>query len=141
MIREIFTFVDSSQLISKIHLWNERDKAIAEGLEKRMPFRRVMKQTIEKVMANRDVLGVRIFLGGRLGGAEMARSESLTTKLALNVKTRINIDMSIKEMFFVDMQSGLINKVAIFGDKGYCTKDSTTQMKIKNLHNCTIIAL
>ena len=70
--------------------------------------------------------------------------------------------MPIKEMFFVDMQSGLINKVAItpanvsdakavkhilpkqgaiFGDKGYCTKDSTTQMKIKNLHNCTIIAL
>jgi small subunit ribosomal protein S3 len=50
---------------------------IAEGLEKRMPFRRVMKQTIEKVMANRDVLGVRIYLGGRLGGAEMARSEDL----------------------------------------------------------------
>ena len=50
---------------------------IAEGLEKRMPFRRVMKQTIEKVMANRDVLGVRIFLGGRLGGAEMARTEDL----------------------------------------------------------------
>jgi small subunit ribosomal protein S3 len=49
----------------------------AEGLEKRMPFRRVMKQTIEKVMANRDVLGVRIYLGGRLGGAEMARSEDL----------------------------------------------------------------
>jgi len=50
---------------------------IAEGLEKRMPFRRVMKQTVEKVMANRDVLGVRIYLGGRLGGAEMARSEDL----------------------------------------------------------------
>ncbi len=50
---------------------------IAEGLEKRMPFRRVMKQTIEKVMANRDVQGVRIYLGGRLGGAEMARSEDL----------------------------------------------------------------
>jgi small subunit ribosomal protein S3 len=50
---------------------------IAEGLEKRMPFRRVMKQTLEKVMANRDVQGVRIFLGGRLGGAEMARIEDL----------------------------------------------------------------
>ena len=31
LVREIFTFVDSSQLISKIHLWNERDKAIAKG--------------------------------------------------------------------------------------------------------------
>ncbi len=50
---------------------------IAEGLEKRLPFRRVIKQTVEKVMANRDVLGVKIKLGGRLGGAEMARREDL----------------------------------------------------------------
>ncbi len=48
---------------------------IVEGLEKRMPFRRVLKQTIEKVMANRDVEGVRIILSGRLGGADMARKE------------------------------------------------------------------
>ncbi len=50
---------------------------IAEGLEKRLPFRRVMKQTVEKVMANRDVKGVRIYCGGRLGGADIARSEEL----------------------------------------------------------------
>lgn len=50
---------------------------VAEGLEKRLPFRRVLKQMVEKVMANRDVQGVRIFLGGRLGGADMARQEEL----------------------------------------------------------------
>lgn len=50
---------------------------IAEGLEKRLTFRRVMKQSIEKVMANRDVEGVRIILSGRLGGADMARKEEL----------------------------------------------------------------
>jgi small subunit ribosomal protein S3 len=50
---------------------------VAEGLEKRMPFRRVLKQTVEKVMANRDVQGVRIAIGGRLGGAEMSRSEEI----------------------------------------------------------------
>lgn len=50
---------------------------VAEGLEKRLPFRRVMKQTIDKTMANRDVKGVKIYLGGRLGGAEMARTEEL----------------------------------------------------------------
>ncbi len=50
---------------------------IAEALEKRLPFRRVLKQTIEKVMANKDVQGIRIRLGGRLGGAEIARSEEL----------------------------------------------------------------
>jgi small subunit ribosomal protein S3 len=50
---------------------------VAEGLEKRMPFRRILKQTVEKVMANRDVLGVRIAIAGRLGGAEMSRREEI----------------------------------------------------------------
>jgi len=50
---------------------------VEEGLEKRLPFRRVMRQTIEKVMANRDVKGARIVLSGRLGGAEMSREEEL----------------------------------------------------------------
>lgn len=50
---------------------------IAEALEKRVPFRRVMKQTIEKVMANREVKGIKIYIGGRLGGADMARSETM----------------------------------------------------------------
>ena len=50
---------------------------VAEGLEKRLPFRRVIKQTIEKIMANREVLGAKIKLSGRLGGAEMARQEDL----------------------------------------------------------------
>jgi small subunit ribosomal protein S3 len=51
--------------------------SIAEGLEKRMTYRRVMKQTIEKVMSVRGVEGVRIVVGGRLGGAEISRSEEL----------------------------------------------------------------
>ncbi len=50
---------------------------VRDALQKRMPFRRVLKQTIEKVMANRDVQGVRIRIGGRLNGADMARTEEL----------------------------------------------------------------
>ncbi|MBL7045068.1 MAG: 30S ribosomal protein S3 [Parcubacteria group bacterium] len=50
---------------------------VAEALEKRMTFRRVLKQTVEKIMANRDVLGVRVLVSGRLGGAEMARKEQI----------------------------------------------------------------
>ena len=50
---------------------------IVEGLEKRMPFRRVLKSTVEKVIAVREVEGVRIALSGRLGGAEMSRKEEL----------------------------------------------------------------
>ncbi len=48
---------------------------VVEGLEKRLTFRRVMKQTVEKVMANRDVLGIKIVLSGMIGGG-MARTET-----------------------------------------------------------------
>ncbi|NCU28395.1 MAG: 30S ribosomal protein S3 [Candidatus Moranbacteria bacterium] len=51
--------------------------SIAEGLEKRLPYRRVLKQSIEKIMASRGVKGARIYLGGRLAGAEIARSEQI----------------------------------------------------------------
>jgi small subunit ribosomal protein S3 len=50
---------------------------IAEGLEKRMPYRRVMKQILEKMMTARGVEGARIVISGRLGGAEIARTEEL----------------------------------------------------------------
>lgn len=49
--------------------------SVAEALEKRLPFRRVMKQTVERVMSTRGVEGVKIVLSGRLGGAEIARIE------------------------------------------------------------------
>lgn len=51
--------------------------SIAEGLEKRLPYRRVMKQAIEKVMSARGVKGARIYLGGRLAGSEIARNEQI----------------------------------------------------------------
>ena len=51
--------------------------SIAEGLEKRLPYRRVIKQAIEKIMAARGVKGARIYLGGRLAGSEIARSEQI----------------------------------------------------------------
>ena len=50
---------------------------IVEQLEKRMPFKRVMKMMAEKVMQVRGVEGVRFSLSGRLGGADMSRTEDI----------------------------------------------------------------
>ena len=47
---------------------------IAAQLEKRVSFRRAMKQTIQRAM-KRGVKGVKTSCSGRLGGAEMARTE------------------------------------------------------------------
>lgn len=51
-------------------------ESIAEQLKKRVGFRRVMKQRADSALAG-GVLGVKIMLAGRLGGAEMARCEKL----------------------------------------------------------------
>ena len=67
---------------------------VAEGLEKRLQFRRVLKQTIEKVMANRDVQGVRIMMSGRLGGADMSRTEELKKGRIPLQTLRADIDFS-----------------------------------------------
>lgn len=48
---------------------------IAEQIERRMPFRRVLKQTLDRVFQNKDVAGAKIQVAGRLGGADMSRRE------------------------------------------------------------------
>ena len=52
-------------------------ESIVEQVEKRTPFRRILKQTLSKMMANKQVKGAKILMGGRLDGAEIARSEHL----------------------------------------------------------------
>lgn len=51
--------------------------SVAESLEKRLRFRRVLKQAISKTAVSKGVLGVRIALAGKLDGSEMSRREWL----------------------------------------------------------------
>ena len=51
-------------------------EAMADGLMKRQAFRRVMRQRAESVM-EAGARGVKIVVSGRLGGAEMHRTEKL----------------------------------------------------------------
>jgi small subunit ribosomal protein S3 len=50
---------------------------IANMVEKRMPYRRAMKQAIDKA-TGAGVKGIKIQIGGRLNGADIARSEKLS---------------------------------------------------------------
>jgi small subunit ribosomal protein S3 len=49
-------------------------RGIADQLEKRVSFRRAMKQAVQKSM-RANARGIKVICGGRLGGAEIARSE------------------------------------------------------------------
>lgn len=50
---------------------------VVDQLERRMPFRRILKQTIQRTMQS-GAKGVRIAMAGRLNGAEIARTEWLS---------------------------------------------------------------
>lgn len=50
---------------------------VAWNLEKRMPFRRMMKKQLDFIMQNKEVRGAKLTLAGRLDGAEIARRETL----------------------------------------------------------------
>ncbi len=92
---------------------------VAEGLEKRFPFRRVAKQTLEKVIANRDVKGVKIVLSGRLGGADMSRKEKMK-KGRIPLQTfRADIDYA---KFMARMPYGAIG-IQVWIYKGEIFKD------------------
>lgn len=65
---------------------------IAQQIEKRVPFRRVLKQALSKVMANREVEGARVQVSGRLNGAEMARREWLKEGKLPRQSLRSNLD-------------------------------------------------
>ncbi|MFA5996420.1 MAG: 30S ribosomal protein S3 [Candidatus Paceibacterota bacterium] len=99
---------------------------VAEGLEKRMPFRRVLKQTIEKVIAAREVEGVRIAVSGRLGGAEMSRKEELK-KGRIPLQTfRADIDFAHEQAY---LPYGVIGiKVWIFRGNVYQDKRASVRM-------------
>jgi small subunit ribosomal protein S3 len=51
---------------------------VAEQLEKRIPFRRILKSTLDQVLKAKNVKGVKIEISGRLGGADMSRREWLS---------------------------------------------------------------
>mgnify|MGYP001593665628 CR=1 FL=1 len=95
-------------------------EAVAEQLERRLPYRRVLKQTIEKIMANKETRGVKVQIAGRIGGAEISRNEWMK-KGTLPLQTlRANIDHAMVNAYTTYGVIGVkvwIYKGEIFTDK------------------------
>ena len=70
---------------------------VAQQLEKRMPARRVLKQTLQKVMTTKGIEGVKVEIAGRLGGAEIARREWLKQGRLPLATLRARIDYGFAE--------------------------------------------
>lgn len=84
-IQEVKQFEENASLVAQ---------SVAEQLEKRVPFRRILKSTLDAVEKNRNVKGVKIEVSGRLGGAEMSRREWLSRGTVPLHTLRADIDFS-----------------------------------------------
>ena len=71
-------------------------RSIAGRLEERIPFRRAMKQAVFRTL-QAGAKGIKITCGGRLGGLEIARTETLHQGQMPLHKLRANIDYGFAE--------------------------------------------
>ena len=71
----------------------------ARQIEKRFPYRKVLKQTLSKISASKETKGAKIELSGRLNGAEIARREwAKTGRLPLQT-IRSDIDYAVVKAY------------------------------------------
>ncbi|HCC60182.1 MAG: 30S ribosomal protein S3 [Candidatus Staskawiczbacteria bacterium RIFOXYC1_FULL_37_43] len=88
----------------------------AQQIEKRIPFRQVLKKSIDRVITNREVKGIRMEVAGRLNGIEIARREWLAQGRLPRSTLRADIDYAQDEAFCTYGKIGI--KVWIYkGDK------------------------
>lgn len=67
---------------------------VAEQIEKRMSYRKVMKKTMERSFQSGNVEGIKVMVAGRLNGVDIARKEWLSSgKIPLHT-LRANVDFA-----------------------------------------------
>ncbi|MEK7627372.1 MAG: 30S ribosomal protein S3 [Patescibacteria group bacterium] len=103
----------------------------ASDLERRLPFRRILKKIIEKAMENKSIKGVKISLSGRLNGSEIARTEWLSKGRIPLHTLRADIDY---------FQTGAYTTYGVIGVKVWLYKgeifnNKKTEASDKNISN------
>lgn len=84
-IREVKKPWLSAELVAK---W------MASQIEKRVPYRRVLKQALAKIMSQKEAQGAKVQVAGRLDGVEIARTEWLKQGKLPRQTLRADIDFA-----------------------------------------------
>lgn len=100
---EVKKLTDSNVNINVVEIKNADlvAKLVAEGIaqqiENRVSFRVAQKRTIQRVLRNKEIKGMKTLVSGRLGGADMARSEGYTEGNVPLHTLRADIDYALAE--------------------------------------------
>ena len=101
-------------------------QSMVEEIERRIPFRRVMKQSIERVM-KAGAKGVKIAMAGRLNGVEIARREKLAAGTVPLITLRSDVDYALVEAQTIYGKIGI--KVWICHGKVFGRKDKFAELE------------
>ena len=96
-------------------------ESIAQQLKARISYRRAMKKAIGDAMRNQACKGIKIKVGGRLGGAEIARTEQYKEGRIPLHTLRADIDYAISEADTIYGKIGI--KVWVFRGEVYGKRD------------------
>lgn len=110
-IREVRSPSLSAQIVAQ---------GLAGEIERRIPFRRVMKQGIERVM-KAGAKGIKVAMAGRLNGVEIARREKLAAGTVPLITLRSDVDYAFVEAHTIYGKIGI--KVWICHGKVFGRKD------------------
>lgn len=153
-ISEVFTFIDATHLISKATLWKERDEAIEQKIKAEQKLKKSPEKLNQRTPAE-VVIAEKLAVLNNENVAKFAADK----EARFGAKSKKKFWYGYKKHVSVDMQSGLINKVAItsaevidskgfknvtpkqgaaYADKGYCDKNVQDVAKANNLHLCAI---
>ena len=128
LISDIFHFVDASQIISKVSLWGDRDKAIEAGLEK------FNNTTAAKVATDSQARigckGSKNYWYGYKRNVSVCMKFGFISKVAV---TPANVTDS-QALKHVCPKQGVV-----YADKGYCDQTAGKIMKIKGCENRAIL--
>ena len=126
-INEIFNFVDSTHLISKSKLWEERDKAIQQNYEK------LNNESLPKVAVDKQA---RIGCKGQKKfwyGYKEIVSVDMQSGLLNKVTIRPGNETDAKILKHVCPKQG-----AVYGDKGFCDGEAVKTIHRNGCHDGTI---
>jgi IS5 family transposase len=128
LIANVFTFVDASQMVSKVSLWDERDKAIKAGEET------LNNQNIEDFAADKDASygnkGKDKFWYGYKRHVAVCMRNGLISKTAATT-AKVSDD---KGLDYVCPDGGMV-----IGDKAYCLKQAQDAMRRRGCHSGAIL--
>lgn len=94
--------------------------SMASEIERRIPFRRVMKQSADKVM-QAGAQGVKIKMAGRLNGVEIARTEKIVKGKMSLITVRSDVDYAFVEAKTIYGKIGI--KVWIYKGEAFGRRD------------------